>query len=273
MNPPRHFVRPRFFATLLAAGACLNAFAQDVKIGGTGSGLGTMKILADAYARQHPDFKFVVLPSIGTSGGIKALRAGAIQIGLSSRPLKDSESQGGFVATEYGRTPFIFVTSPTTQASNINVRELANLYVGKTDKWPDGTPVRLVMRPVGDSDTEVIKAISPEMRAAKDAAEKRPGMLFTVTDQETADSIEKVAGALGPSTLALILSEKRALRPLSLNGVAPDVQALAEGRYPLSKTMYMVTPTTPSSAVQGFVDFVRGPAGRALLAQYGHWVQ
>lgn len=129
------------------------------------------------------------------------------------------------------------------------------------------------MRPVGDSDTEVIKAMSPEMRAAKEAAEKRPGMLFTVTDQETADSIEKVSGSLGPSTLALVLSERRAMRPLSLDGVTPDVKALAEGRYPLSKTMYLVTPTALTPPVQGFVDFIRSPSGRALLAQNGHWVR
>lgn len=273
MNPFQSRARTSLLAALIAAMTCLNASAQEVKIGGTGAALGTMKILADAYARRHPDFKFVVLPSLGTSGGIKALRASAIHISLSSRPLTDSESQGGFVATEYGRTPFIFATSAATRATEITTGTLAELYAGKADKWPDGTPVRLVMRPLGDSDTEVIKAISPAVRVAKEAAEKRPGMLFTVTDQETADSIEKVPGSLGPSTLALVLSEKRAMRPLSLDGVAPDVKALADGRYPLSKTMYLVTPATPAPAVQGFVDFVRSPAGRALLAQNGHWVR
>jgi hypothetical protein len=40
------------------------------------------------------------------------------------------------------------------------------------------------------------------MRDAKSAAEQCRVMLFTVTDQETASAIEKVPGALGPSTLA-----------------------------------------------------------------------
>ena len=258
---------------LLATTLCLGAAAQDLKIGGTGAGLGTMTILADAYARQHPDVKFKVLPSMGTSGAIKALRAGAIQVGLSTRPLKDSEAQGGFVATEYGRTPFVFAVAAATKAADLSTQSLADLYAGTADKWPDGTPVRLVMRPVGDSDTALIKAMSPDIREAKDAAERRPGMLFTITDQETADSIEKVPGSLGPTTLALVLSEKRRLRVLSLDGVAPSVKALADGRYPLSKTMYLITPAAPAPAVQGFMDFVRSAAGRALLAQNGHWVK
>lgn len=269
--PP--FARPSSLAALLLALSFANAFGQEVKIGGTGAALGTLRILADAYSRQRPDFRFAVLPSLGTSGGIKALRAGAIQVGVSARPLLDSEAQGGFVATEYGRTPFIFATPLSTQAVGITTQALTDLYAGNADKWPDGTLVRLVMRPVGDSDTEIIKSMSSDMRAAKGVAEKRPGMLFTVTDQETADSIESVPGSLGPSTLALMLSEKRHMRALSLDGVAPEVKALADGRYPMSKTMYLVTPSAPTSAVQGFMDFVRSPTGRALLVQNGHWVR
>lgn len=229
MNPFQSLARPSTLAAVLTAVLCLTVSAQEVKIGGTGAALGTMKILAEAYARQSPDFKFVVLPSLGSSGGIKALRAGAIQIGLSARPLKDSEAQGGFTATEYGRTPFVFAVPASSKASDITTQALADMYAGRIDKWQDGTPVRLVMRPLGDSDSETIKAMSPEMRVDKEAAEKRPGLLFTVTDQETADSIEKVPGSLGPSTLALVLSEKRAMRVLSLNGVVPDVKALADG--------------------------------------------
>jgi phosphate transport system substrate-binding protein len=273
MNPLHSVALPSVLAALFLALTCVPASAQEVRIGGTGAALGTMKILADAYSRQRPDFRFAVLPSLGTSGGIKALRAGAIQVGVSARPLLDSEAQGGFVATEYGRTPFIFATPIASQAVGITTQALADLYAGRADKWPDGTLVRLVMRPVGDSDTEVIKAMSPEMRAAKNAAEKRPGMVFTVTDQETADSIERVPGSLGPSTLALMLSENRAMRALSLDGVIPDVKSLADGRYPLSKTMYLVTPAALAPSVQGFVDFIRSPGGRALLAQNGHWVR
>lgn len=273
MNPLHIFSRPSVLAALFGAITCLPASGEEVRIGGTGAALGTMKILADAYSRQRPDIRFAVLPSLGTSGGIKALRAGAIQVGVSARPLLESEAQGGFVATEYGRTPFIFTTPIATKAVGITTQALADLYAGRADKWPDGTLVRLVMRPVGDSDTELIKAMSPEMRVAKEAAEKRPGLLFTVTDQETADSIEKVPGSLGPSTLALVLSERRAVRPLSLDGVMPDVKALAEGRYPLSKTMYLVTPTAPAPSIRGFVDFIQSPGGRALLVQNGHWVR
>lgn len=258
---------------LWALSAVASAEAQDIRIGGTGAALGTMQLLAQAYAKTSPEARITVLPSMGSGGGIKALLAGAIQIGVSSRPLGDSESGAGAVAVEYGRTPFVFATAASSKISGITTQNLVDFYAGKVDEWPDGSKLRLVLRPIGDADSETIKSMSPAMREAKTAAEQRKGMAFTVTDQEAASAIEKVPGALGPSTLALLLSEKRALKALALDGVAPSAQTIANGSYPLHRQLLIVTgPKTPPEA-QAFVAFVRSAAGRELLQQTGHWVK
>jgi len=264
--------RLRMSCAILAVAAA-SAQAQELKIGGTGAALGTMQRLGQAFARNHPDTRVTVLPSMGSGGGIKAVLAGAIQIAVSSRPPSEAESKAGVVAVEYGRTPFVFATSSTSRVTGITTQNLADFYAGKVDEWPDGSKLRLVLRPIGDSDSEIIKSISPAMRDAKSAAEQRKGMLFTVTDQETAASIEKVSGALGTSTLALLMSEKRALKALSLDGVAPSARTIADGSYPLAKQLFVVTaPKSPPEA-QAFVAFVQSPVGREILQQTGHWVK
>jgi len=262
----------------LAACACLalagaaTAQVQEIKVGGTGAALGTLQLLAQAYAKSHPEARITVLPSMGSGGGIKAVLAGAVQIGLSSRPLSEAETRAGAVATAYGRTPFVFATAAANPATGITTQNLVDFYAGKVDAWPDGAKLRLVLRPIGDSDSETIKALSPAMREAKSAAEGRKGMVFTVTDQDTASMLEKVPGALGPTTLALLLSEKRALKALALNGVAPSTQNLANGSYPLARQMMIVTGPKTSPEAQAFADFVRSGAGRDLLQQTGHWL-
>lgn len=258
-------------AVALTAAATVQA--QEIKIGGTGAALGTMQLLAQAYAKTKPDAKITVLPSMGSGGGIKALLAGAIQVAVSSRPLSDAESNAGAVAVEYGRTPFVFATATSNKVAGIATQNLVDYYAGKVDEWPDGAKLRLVLRPIGDSDSEAIKAMSPAMRDAKSAAEQRKGMLFTVTDQETASAIEKVPGALGPSTLALLTSEKRALKALALDGVVPNVQSVADGSYPLTKQLLIVTGPKTLREAQAFVSFVRSGAGREILQQTGHWVK
>jgi phosphate transport system substrate-binding protein len=247
--------------------------SQEIKIGGTGAALGTMQLLAQAYARVQPDTKITVLPSMGSGGGIKAALAGAVQLAVSARPLSEGEIKAGAVGVEYGRTPFVFATAATNKVTGITTQNLVEFYAGTVDHWADGSKLRLVMRPIGDSDSETIKNISPAMRDAKSAAEQRKGMVFSVTDQETAASIEKISGAIGPSTLALLLSEKRPLKALALDGVTPSPQTLANGRYPLYKDVLLITgPKSPPEA-HGFINFVRSPAGREILQQTGHLVK
>lgn len=249
------------------------ASAQELRIGGTGAALGTVQLLAQAYTKTAPGAKLTVLPSMGSGGGIKAVLAGAVQLAVSSRPLTESEVKAGAVEFEYGRTPLVFATGPKNAAVDLSTQNLIDIYAGKTEQWPDGSKIRLVLRPIGDGDSELIANIAPAMREAKNLAEQRKGMAFSVTDQDAADNIETIPGAVGPSSLAQIITEKRQLKALSLNGVAPDAKALADGSYPLQKPLSIVSSPKSPAAAQAFVAFVRSAAGREILLQTGHWVK
>ena len=232
-----------------------------------------MQRLGQAFTTTRPDVHVTVLPSMGSSGGIKAVTAGHIQIGLSARAPSSAETAAGAIATEYGRTPFVFATAIQRPVTGITSAQLIGFYAGQVEQWSDGARVRLVMRPVGDADSELVKSLSPAMAQAKGMAEQRKGMAFAVTDQEAADSIEKIPGAIGTTTLAQILSEQRPLRALTLDGIAPDVHSIADGRYPLYKVLYLVTGPRPTPAAEAFIGFVRSPAGRDILRQTGHWIR
>jgi phosphate transport system substrate-binding protein len=39
--------------------------------------------------------------------------------------------------------------------------QIADLYSGRTEAWPDGTRIRLVLRPVGDGDSQQIRKMTP----------------------------------------------------------------------------------------------------------------
>ncbi len=262
-----------WLALLLLCWATAGLHAQEIKVGGTGGALGTMKLMAQSFTRQYPQMKVTVLPSLGSGGGIRALLSGAVDLALSSRALTPSEVKAGALGLEYARTPFVFATALNNPAVGLTTRELVDIYSGKTSHWPDGSRIRIILRPVGDSDSAMIKDLSPEMRAAKEQSEQRAGMAFAVTDQDAVDALERVPGALGPSTLAQIIAEGRELKSLRFNGVEPTAAALANGSYPLYKSLLLVTGPHPSEQVRQFVAFVRSAQGRQILQQNGHWVR
>ena len=260
--------------THLIAALCLSsvAGAAEIRIGGTGNSLGTMHLLAAAYAKFKPDAKIIVLTSIGTSGAIKALPKRAIEIGLSSRTLTDEEVRAGLSTIEYARSPTVFAVQEKNKTPSITRAQIADIYSGKLTAWPDGVSVRPVLRQPGDDNTRQLKSLSAEIEKAVNIAEQKPGMAFAVTDQEAAEKMESIQGAFGVTTLALIRSEKRSLRVLALDGAEATPENASSGRYPLVKHFYFVLPTEPSAAAVDFVKFVKSERGREILKQYGHFI-
>jgi phosphate transport system substrate-binding protein len=260
------------FAAISAGPACAGGKSAAIMIGGTGSALGGMKEIAKAFRKEHPEITISFVPSLGSSGGIKAALAGSLDLALSARPLTDSEREQGASAVEYARTPFLFATRDASHAVPLTLRKVASIYGGEGPQWPDGAPLRLVLRPEGDMDLLLLRSMSPEMDIAVQKAVRRQGMLVAVTDQENADALVKVKGAFGATTLAQILAEKRPLIPLSLDGVAPGVDTLAEGRYPFSKVFYAISTPRSSSATRQFIEYLASPKARATLTKTGHLV-
>ncbi|MFA5916455.1 MAG: substrate-binding domain-containing protein, partial [Burkholderiales bacterium] len=75
--------------------AAVGAYADSIKIGGTGTGLGTMKLMAREFNKSRPDAQLIVTPSLGSTGAIRAVLAGAVDIGISARPLTPEENRQG----------------------------------------------------------------------------------------------------------------------------------------------------------------------------------
>lgn len=262
------------FALTLVSFPARAVYAADeqvvIRIGGTGGALGGIEKLAAAFSKAHPGVDFIFTPSLGSGGGIKAALQGSLDIGLSARPLNEAEIQKGAIATAYARTPFVFVTSHRTEPIDFDLRSFASIYAGDLKTWPDGSPIRVVMRPESESSTRDLMSMSPEMAEAIRRALLQDGMITAVTDQDNLDMIENARGAIGAATLAQIISEQRAVQVLSVGGVVPSLETLADGTYPYYKTFLLVTGARPSAAARLFIEFVQSPEGSAILAQNGH---
>lgn len=246
--------------------------AETIKIGGTGVALGAMQLLAETFQKAHPDAKVVIVPGLGSGGGKKALLGGAIDVAVTSKGGKAREKLEGAVAVLYGRSPFVFATAKKNPVSALTTKDIIEIWSGRMTTWPNGQRLRLILRPESDTDTDVLKSISPAMAESVKAALTRPGIKMAVTDNESADAIESTPGALGTSLLALIIAEKRSLKPLLLNGVEGTPKTIADGSYPYFRSLYLMTRRQPSDLARQFVSFVVSARGREILGQLGHWV-
>lgn len=256
---------------LLALSICPAAVsAETVKISGTGGALGGMKLLAEAFQRANPGVEVVVAPSIGSSGGIRAAIAGKLDIGVSARRILPEERSLAGLQQPYARTAFVFCANPAVKQSDITLSEIGDIYAGRKTAWGDGSPLRLILRPASDTDTLTLGKISPEMADAVALSQKREGLIVAMSDQESADAVERTTGGFGTTTLALVASENRKLRILSVDGVTPSAKTVRDGSYPYTKTFFLITGPNLSPVAARFIRFVLSPEGKSVLSRVGH---
>ncbi|MEO5698445.1 MAG: substrate-binding domain-containing protein [Burkholderiaceae bacterium] len=260
--------RVRMFSVAMLLGGPTPASADTVRLGGTGAALGTMNLLERAYKQLDPSFELDVVPNLGSSGGLNALASGATQNAVTSRTLKPEEVAAGMRAIEIGRTAFVLATGKSG-VQGLTLNQIADLYAGRQTKWSDGTPVRLVLRPASDGDTPLLASLSPAIKEAVAVAMGREGMVTGMTDQDSANAIERLPGGLGTSSVALLISERRHARALAIDGIEPTLANVANGRYPFTKPRFVAVMADAPVSVMRFLAFIGSPAGQRVLAEGG----
>ena len=69
---------------------------------------------------------------------------------------------------------------------------------------------------------------------------------------------------------ATVMNAKAGLKLLSIDGVAPSVQGIRNGTYPLTVDVHAVTAGTTNPNVPKLLDWVRSAEGQALIEQVGY---
>lgn len=251
----------------LPGGTHTVAAAETMRIGGTGAATAMFPQLFAAFERGK-DAGLQIVPSLGTSGGLRALNDGALDVAVSGRALTSEERALGLTQRVAIRTPYVLITSHQ-KPNGVKRAEIAELFKSKAT-WMDGSAIRIILRPKSDSDSAVLSGMFPGMADAMEQARKRPDIPVAATDQDSADMAERITSSLAGSTFTQILTEKRNLRFVAIDGTAPSMEALESGAYPYAKTLYFVLPARQSALAGEFMTFLDSPAGHAALRAVGN---
>lgn len=240
---------------------------MTIVAGGTGSGLGILQVMGQHYSYLNPQTTIKVLPSLGSAGGIRALQAGAIDLAIASRTLKEQEKEN-LQELPLGFSPLVFAVHPDTPISDITFNEAAGIYSGAISTWRDGSQIRRILRPESDADWLLMRRVSGEMANSLDIAQKTQGLHLAVTDSDAVSSLEQVAGSFGPTTLAMVLAEKRKVRMLSLAGRQP-ADLGDDPEYPMRKTFRMIIRDDARPEIRAFTAFITSPEGKKTMSALG----
>ena len=255
-------------AAALLAGLCVAEAAETLRVGGTGSATETLRQLGAVFAARDGGVPVEVIPRLGTSGALRAAADGVLHVVVSGRDLSPEERARGLTEALALRTPFALATSHPKPGS-LRSADLPATFAADRPAFLDGAPMRVLLRPRSDSDTLTMGMLFPGMAAALDKARARPDVPVGATDQDNAELAEQVKGSLTGFTLVQLITERRDLRLVPLDGVEPTVEAMESGAYPFAKKLVVVLPARPSPEAERFTAFLRSPEALAILRDAG----
>ncbi len=255
---------------LLIASALLAgpAAAETLKVAGTGGAMPAIeKVAAEFLAASGISIE--AIPGLGSKGAIKAAADGVIGVAISARLLSPDEIALGLTAVPFARTALVFVTS-RPGPDDMKSTDLTGIFRSSNPKWPDGTPIRVILRTTLDADTLILEQLFPGMHEAVAAARLRPEIPVAPTDQDSADLAQSLEGSFVQAGYSQIITEKRNLRFVSIDAIAPTVENFASGKYPYGKIFYLVYSAASKPAAERLLDFLRSPRGQELLRSTGN---
>jgi phosphate transport system substrate-binding protein len=265
--------RPRIAAAALAivsigfAGSCL---AQGkALVGGAGSMVPVIQELTRAYEAQSGSQAFEIMTnSLGSGGGIKGVEAGRLAIGLTGRPLKDSEKNAG-VYRQLAVMPVTVAVPASLPLPGLTAAQLCGIYSGAITSW----------KQVGGPDMPIVPLTRNEDDSDKEALREHVGCYKTL--KESSDVVVLSSGgamrtavaarpnAIGLTTYDAVLKSEGKLRALAIDGVAPGSETVRTGKYKLVKDFAVVTKGEPAGPVKGLLDFTASTEGQRILVNAG----
>ncbi|BDG73900.1 substrate-binding domain-containing protein [Roseomonas fluvialis] len=240
---------------------------EPILIGGTGTATGLMRHLAAAHAARTGDALRIV-PSLGSTGGLRALAAGRLDIAVTLR--EPGPEHAALRARMFGRTPIVLATHRATPPVMLTAAQAGRLLAGEDRAWPDGAPVRLVLRPPAEREWWVLRDGPPELARAADGGARRSGALVANTAQDNAHALGAIEGSLGMISLGQIFSEGLDLRVVGLDGLVPSLGSLRAGTWPYGVVVHIVAQAAPRPDARAFLGFLASRDAAAIAEGFGY---
>jgi len=205
-----------------------------------------------------------------TISGLDAVGAGSVDVAASARTaMPDRAEEKGINFFPLGWDALVAITSAKNPVSNITLKQLHDLYLGRLTDWTalGGAPAPINL--VGVAGPLDGVEYSTRLLLFRDGDQTVSIPRFYVNTEKLEEALALDPHGVGMSTLSGVAGNP-ALKMLSVEGVYPSVATITDGSYPLYSALYLAARDDGKNneAVKKFVAYADSDAGRAILRKH-----
>ena len=221
--------------------------------------------MSESFMETYPGVT-VTVEYTGSGAGLESLASGSVDIGNSSRHLKDEEVAGGAVENVVAIDGIAVIVDPANSVSDIPADKLAAIYKGEITNWSelggDDEAIVVIGRESGSGTRDAFE----ELLEVKDACK------YAQELDSTGGVKAKVAatpGAIGYVSLDVV---DESIKAVSIDSVEPTEANIIAGDYLLSRPFVMATNgeiSAQNDLVKGWFDYISSDAGKDVIKSVG----
>ena len=244
-----------------AAGQAAGTLSGNVATGGSTSMKNVIAALTEGFAEVEPGVTVSYDPT-GSGAGITGATDKTLDIGLSSRALKDDE-KNDVDGTTVALDGIAIIVNKDSKVEDLTVDQLKQMFTGEITNWSE----------VGGADAEIVlvgrEAGSGTRSGFEELTETVDKCKYRQELTSTGDVITAVAqnpDAIGYASLA---SVKDSVKALKVAGVTPTEETVKDGTYLIQRPFVLVTKegVELSPVAQAFFDYAtKGQANDIITA-------
>ena len=246
-----------------AAGQAAGTLSGNVATGGSTSMKNVIAALTEGFAEVEPGVTVSYDPT-GSGAGITGATDKTLDIGLSSRALKDDEKNdvdGTIVALD----GIAIIVSKDSKVADLSVEQLKKMFTGEITNWKevggDDGEIVLVGREAGSGTRDGFESIVDVKDSCKYAQE------LTATGA-VISAVEANPLAIGYASLSAVGDT---VKMVTVGGVECSEETVKDGSYEVQRPFVFVTnkSVTLSEQAQAFFDFATSADAADLIRTAG----
>ena len=243
-----------------------STLSGKVTTGGSTSVEKVVGAFIEAFMAENSGVDVTYDPT-GSGAGITGAAEGTLDIGLSSRALKDDEAAGGLTATTFALDGIAIIVNSENTVEDLTLEQIKGLATGEITNWsevggPD-MPVVLVGREAGSGTRDGFESIVD----VKDACKYDQELTSTGA---VIEAVKNSPNAIGYASLSSV-EGKEGIKILTVDGVVCSEATILDGTYKIQRPFVLVTKTDAalSEAAQAFFDYATSAEAAPIIAQAG----
>lgn len=221
--------------------------------------------LSESFMEANPSVT-VTTEYTGSGAGLESLAAGSIDIGNSSRHLKEEELATGAVENVVAIDGIAVITNTSNTVTDLTSDDLAKIYKGEITNWSElgGADEAIVV--IGREAGSGTRAAFEELLEIEDACQ------YAQELDSTGAVLAKVASTSGTIGYVSLDVVDDTVIGMSLNGVEPTEENILAGDYLLSRPFVMATMgeiSEQNELVQAWFDYIASVDGKNVISSVG----